>query len=176
MDVKEKIIGGLQPAQVWRDSFIDDARHAVLSGCTSNKKLGCYFGVTHTTMLKWRKKYPPFDVAIRHANRALLNLVTNQMLISATEHKITEEKVLSDGSIVQYQKTLPGNVRAQETLARVLGEAIMDDGDNSWDPKAKIQVSGSEENPLAFIMGEVSKEAERAGPLPSQQPNFRYDD
>ncbi|MCG3814268.1 hypothetical protein I3260_18705 [Photobacterium damselae] len=156
---------GVQPAQVWRDSFVDEVRQAVLSGCTSNPKLAKYFGVCHATIGKWRKLRPEFNTAILHANKSLLAEVTNQMLISATEHQITDEKVLSDGTIVQFKKTLPGNVRAQETLARILGSGLMDDGDNSWDPKSKLEVSSLDTNPIAFVMKEISDDLEDKGVL-----------
>lgn len=160
--------GGVQPAQVWRDRFVDEVRQAVLAGCTSNRKLGEYFGVAHSTIGKWRELRPEFDVAIKHASKALLADVTYQMLLSATEHQVIEEKVLSDGSIVKYKKTLPGSVRAQENLARVLGSNLFDNGDNPWDPKSKVEVSGHETNPLTFIFKEIAAEAEHSSPLPSK--------
>lgn len=160
---------GKQPAQVWQDSFTNEVRAAVLAGCTSNRKLAGYFGVTHSTIKKWREHRPEFDTAIKHANKALLSEVTNQMLLSATEHQITEEKVLSDGTIIQYRKTIPGNVRAQESLMRVIGGSVFGETDNPWDPKSKVELSGSNENPLAFILAEIAKEAENASPLPCGQ-------
>lgn len=163
---EQKTKGGIQPAQVWRDSFVDEARQAVLAGCTSNRRLGEYFGVTHNTIGKWREQRPEFDIAIKHASKSLLFDVTNQMLLSATEHQVIDEKVMSDGSIVQYKKTVPGNVRAQENLARVLGNFAFGE-DNPWDPKSKVEIGGSEGNPLAFILGSIAKESEGASPLPS---------
>ncbi|MGF1689077.1 hypothetical protein L4C36_20740 [Photobacterium japonica] len=161
--------GGRQPKTVWRDSFVDEARQAVLIGCTSNYALSRYFGVSHNTIKKWREKYPEFDIAIDRAGKSLLSEVASQMLLSATEHKVVEEKVLSDGSIVQFKKTLPGNVRAQESLLRVLGGSVFGETDNPWDPKSKVELSGASDNPLAFILAEVAAEAENASPLPSKQ-------
>ncbi len=165
---KLKPKGGVQPAQVWRESFTDEARQAVLAGCTSNRKLGEYFGVTHHTISRWRDLRPEFDIAIKHASRALLSEVTNQMLLSATEHQVISERVMPDGSVVRYKKTVQGNVRAQENLARVLG-SIAFGSENPWDVKSKVEVSGSEENPLAFLMNMIATESKARGPLPKSE-------
>lgn len=154
----------------WNDGFIDEVRGAVLAGATTDEKLGSFFGVSGKTIAKWRGKYPEFAAQITIARKATMANVANQMLLSATERKVTEEKVLSSGAIVEYQKIIPGNVRAQENLLRILGDNVFGREDNPWNERAQAkaiesQGEGGAAIDMRWILDSIGEEAEEESPL-----------
>ena len=71
-----------------------------------------------------------------------------------------KQRVLNNGSVVDYFEELPPDTRAIEYWLQCRNR-------DKWNPKQQVELSGDAGNPLAFLLGEVAKEAEGASPLPS---------
>lgn len=67
--------------------------------------------------------------------------------------------MLSNGDIVEYKEELPPETRAIEYWLGCRNR-------NLWGKNQKVELSGDNNNPLAFILSEVAAEAENASPLP----------
>ncbi|XPV77727.1 MAG: helix-turn-helix domain-containing protein [Desulfovibrio sp.] len=55
------------PKPKYDESYVEIGRNAVLDGGFSYAKIGRLFGVSKSTIMRWRRKYPDFDKAISSA-------------------------------------------------------------------------------------------------------------
>jgi hypothetical protein len=138
-------------------------------------EMASIFRVDPRTISTWMRNHPSFAEAVR-AGRIIADAkVARKLFGRATGVTVKKQKVLNSGDIVDYYEELPPDTKAAQVWL-ACRTSVANGGRGQWTEKTQVELSGDAENPLAFIMGEVSKEAETAGPLPSQQANFRADD
>ena len=152
----------------YRPEYAEQTHQLCLLSAT-DQDIADFFNVSRDTIKNWSKQHPEFDTARRTGKLIADAEVVHRLYQRAIGCQVKKQKVLSNGDIVEYIEELPPEIRAIEYWLTCRQR-------DKWSSKQKIELSGDAENPLAFIMGEVSKEAETAGPLPSQQANFRADD
>ena len=154
--------------QVWEDSFVEEVGSLILAGAVTDSALSRLYNVTPKTIGKWRKIHPEFNTAINRAKRQILVQTSASMLRRAQTTTLTQQKVMPDGSIIEYQTQVAGDVRAQERILKSIGRGVFE-SDNVWDDKSRIELSGNAENPLAFILQSLATEAEESSALPNKQ-------
>ncbi|MCG7587350.1 hypothetical protein [Photobacterium sp. OFAV2-7] len=125
-----------------------------------DKDLAGFFEVDRDTIKNWAKKHPEFAEARRAGKMQADAEVASKLFERATGCTVRKQKVLSNGDIVEYKEELPPETRAMEYWLQCRNR-------DKWNPKQKVELSGDAENPLAFLMAEVAKEAEGTSPLPN---------
>ncbi|WP_318470624.1 hypothetical protein [Photobacterium leiognathi] len=137
-----------------------------LLGAT-DEELANFFDVDRGTIYNWAAKYPEFALAKKTGKLIADAEVSHKLFQRAVGCQIKKQKVLSNGDIIEYTEELPPETRAIEYW---LGCRQRD----LWSKNQKVELSGSNENPLAFILAEVAQEAENAPSLPSQQKQTKH--
>lgn len=125
-----------------------------------DQDLANFFEVDRDTIKNWAKKHPEFAEARKTGKMMADAEVASKLFERATGCTIKKQKVLSNGEIVEYKEELPPDTRAMEYWLQCRNR-------DKWSTKQKVELSGDAENPLAFLLGEVAKEAENSSPLPS---------
>lgn len=125
-----------------------------------DQDLADFFEVDRDTIKNWAKKHPEFDEARRKGKMMADAEVASKLYERAIGCTINKQKVLSNGTIVEYTEELPPETRAIEYWLQCRNR-------DKWSTKHTVEVSGDAQNPLAFLLAEVAKEAENASPLPS---------
>ncbi|MBY5948781.1 hypothetical protein [Photobacterium rosenbergii] len=125
-----------------------------------DQDLADFFEVDRDTIKNWAKKHPDFAAARKQGKVVADAEVASKLFERATGCKVRKQKVLSNGDIVEYQEEIPPETRAIEYWLQCRNR-------DKWSPKQKVELSGDTENPLAFLLSEVAKDAENSSPLPS---------
>lgn len=148
---------------VYNDDFPRQAYKLALFGAT-NAEMADFFEVEERTIDGWMNKHKEFRKQVKAGKLAADSEVAYKLFGRATGVSVTKQKVLSDGSVVDYKEELPADVRAAETwlMCRTKNNRAQ------WVPKNDVQVGGDKDNPLAFILGDIAKDAENQSPLPSK--------
>lgn len=150
----------------YRPEYAEQTYKLCLLSATDQDIAG-FFNVSRDTIKNWSKQHPDFDSARREGKLVADAEVASRLYKRATGCIVKKQKVLSNGDIIEYTEELPPETRAIEYW---LGCRQRD----LWSKSQKVELSGSEENPLAFILAEVAQEAENASPLPSQQKQTKH--
>ncbi|HFD4036246.1 TPA: hypothetical protein ACF3XN_003401 [Vibrio parahaemolyticus] len=124
-----------------------------------DQDLADFFDVHRDTIFHWVKLYPEFAEARKRGKLAADAEVAYSLFNRAMGVTVTKQKVLSSGQIIEYQEELPPDVRAMEFWLKCRSR-------NNWNPSQQVELSGSQENPLAFILADIAKESEDASPIP----------
>lgn len=124
-----------------------------------DQDLADFFEVHRDTIFHWVSLYPEFAEARKRGKLKADAEVAYQLFKRATGVTVHKEKVLGSGEIVQYREELPPDVRAIEFWLRCRSR-------DNWNTKQVVELSGSVENPLSFIMADIASNAENASPLP----------
>lgn len=163
-----KKINKLSP---YKKEYAEQAYKLALFGATRDE-LADFFKVSSHTIRRWMLAHEEFDEALRAGRMAADAEVAAKLFNRACGTTIKKQKVLSDGSVVDYKEELPPDTRAAETWL-ACRTTHNNGGRGHWVAKQQVELSGDAENPLAFIMGEVASEGEDTSALPSGQANFR---
>ena len=121
--------------------------------------LADFFEVSRDTIHNWSNKYSDFALARRSGKTFADAEVASKLYQRAVGMTVIRQKVLNNGEIIDYQEQLPPETRAIEYWLQCRQR-------DKWSPKQKLELAGSAENPLAFILNEVAMDAENASPLP----------
>ncbi|EJG2229780.1 hypothetical protein BS007_RS17140 [Vibrio parahaemolyticus] len=124
-------------------------------------ELADFFEVHRDTIFHWCKLYPEFAQARKKGKMQADAEVAHCLFQRATGMTLTQQKVTHRGEVVDYQQELPADVRAMEYWLKCRNR-------DAWNPKNQVELSGSQANPLAFLLTEMAKEAEDASPLPNK--------
>ncbi|CAH0523982.1 hypothetical protein CTH30272_00134 [Allocatenococcus thiocycli] len=124
-----------------------------------DQDLADFFEVHRDTIFHWVSLYPEFAEARKRGKLAADAEVAYNLFNRAMGVTVTKQKVLSSGQVVEYQEELPPDVRAMEFWLKCRSRS-------NWNPSQQVELSGSQENPLAFILADIAKESEDASPLP----------
>lgn len=124
-----------------------------------DQDLADFFEVHRDTIFHWVSLYPEFAEARKRGKLAADAEVAYNLFNRAMGVTVTKQKVLSSGQVVEYQEELPPDVRAMEFWLKCRNRS-------NWNPSQQVELSGSQENPLAFILADIAKESEDASPLP----------
>lgn len=142
----------------YKPEYVIQAYKLCLLGATDDE-LADFFDVSRDTIKNWSKKYPEFRNARKRGKVKADADVSYSLYQRAVGLTICKKKVLSDGSIIEYKEKLPPDVRAIEYWLSCRQR-------DHWNIKQKVELTGEFENPLAFIMAEISQDNEGSGPLP----------
>lgn len=123
-----------------------------------DQDLANFFEVHRDTIFHWVSLYPEFAEARKKGKMQADAEVAYQLFKRATGTSVRKEKVLSSGAVVAYQEELSPDIRAMEFWLKCR------DSDN-WNPKQQVEVSGSANNPLAFLLADIAREPENTSPL-----------
>ena len=82
------------------------AKNMCLLGATDKHLADC-FEVSEQTINNWKKKYKEFNLALKEGKIYSDAVIAKALFGRAKGMKITEEKITSDGSIVELKKELP---------------------------------------------------------------------
>ncbi|MGR5530854.1 hypothetical protein ACPV40_14775 [Vibrio alfacsensis] len=126
---------------------------------TTDQELADFFEVNRDTIKNWAKKYPDFAEARRNGKLKADAEVASKLYKRAIGSQVKKQKVLSSGDIVEYMEELPPETRAIEYWLGCRNR-------KQWSKNQKVELSGDNKNPLAFILSEIAIEAENASPLP----------
>ncbi|WP_162062707.1 hypothetical protein [Vibrio taketomensis] len=124
-----------------------------------DQDLADFFDVHRDTIFHWVSLYPEFAEARKRGKLQADAEVAYQLFKRATGITLLKEKVLSSGEIVQYREELPPDVRAMEFWLRCRSRG-------NWNAKQQVELSGNQENPLAFILADIANESEHASAIP----------
>ncbi|EOG7718471.1 hypothetical protein ACLINU_003847 [Vibrio parahaemolyticus] len=125
-----------------------------------DQDLAEFFEVHRDTIFHWVSLYPEFAEARKRGKLAADAEVAYSLFNRAMGVIVTKQKVLSSGQVVEYQENLPPDVRA-------MGFWLKCRSRDNWNPNQQVELSGSQANPLAFILADIAKESEEASPLPT---------
>ncbi|HHC6573316.1 MULTISPECIES: hypothetical protein [Vibrio harveyi group] len=142
----------------YRPEFAKHAYKLCLLGAR-DQDLADFFEVHRDTIFHWVSLYPEFAEARKRGKLAADSEVAYSLFNRAIGMTITKQKVLSSGQVVEYQENLPPDVRAMEFWLKCRSRV-------NWNPNQQVELSGSQANPLAFILADIAKESEGASPLP----------
>lgn len=126
---------------------------------TTDQELAGFFEVDRDTIKNWAKKHPEFAEARRNGKLKADAEVASKLYKRAIGCQVKKQKVLSNGDIIEYTEELPPETRAIEYWLGCRNR-------NRWGKNQKVELSGDNKNPLAFILSEMAVEAENASPLP----------
>ncbi|HCE3035994.1 hypothetical protein P5E37_23850 [Vibrio parahaemolyticus] len=126
---------------------------------TTDQELADFFEVDRDTIKNWAKKHPEFAKARRNGKLKADAEVASKLYKRAIGCQVKKQKVLSNGDIVELMEELPPETRAIEYWLGCRNR-------NQWGKNQKVELSGDNKNPLAFILSEMAVEAENASPLP----------
>ncbi|MDF2155301.1 hypothetical protein [Vibrio sp. CAU 1672] len=142
----------------YKAEYADQAYKLCLMGAR-DQDLADFFEVHRDTIFNWVSLYPEFADARKRGKMQADAEVAYQLFRRATGVTLRKEKVLRSGEIVAYQEELPADVRAMEFWLNCRSR-------HNWNPKQQVQVSGDNNNPLAFILADIAQEAETSSALP----------
>ncbi|MGB7996579.1 hypothetical protein [Photobacterium halotolerans] len=147
---------------IYKPEFDQQAYKLCLLNAT-NKELANFFEVSERTIEKWCGDNETFRDAIRAGKMVADSNVAARLYDRATGSKVTKQKVLNNGDIVDYVEEVPPDTKAAEfwLINRTRNS------ENPWTNKQQLEVSDNEGNPLKFILGDVAESAEDASPLPN---------
>ncbi|EGR1391765.1 hypothetical protein ACCF70_000685 [Vibrio parahaemolyticus] len=120
-----------------------------------DQDLADFFEVHRDTIFNWVNLYPVFAEARKRGKMRADAEVAYQLFKRATGTSVRKEKVLSSGETVAYQEELPPDIRAMEFWLKYRSRS-------NWNPSQQVELSGSHDNPLAFILADIAKESEDA--------------
>ncbi|GAL21791.1 hypothetical protein JCM19235_1613 [Vibrio maritimus] len=126
-----------------------------------DQDIASFFEVHRDTIFHWVGLYPEFAEARKRGKLAADAEVAYNLYNRAMGVTLNKQKVLSSGEIVSYQEQLPPDVRAAEFWLKCRKR-------DNWNPKNQVELSGDQNNPLAFLLSDMAKDAEDASPLPNQ--------
>ncbi|EGR3455230.1 hypothetical protein ACEQ2R_003349 [Vibrio parahaemolyticus] len=149
---------GNQNNNKYRQTYAKQAYKLCLVGAR-DQDLADFFEVHRDTIFHWVNLYPEFAEARKRGKLAADAEVAYSLFNRAMGVTVTKQKVLSTGQIVEYQEELPPDVRAMEYWLKCRNRS-------NWNPSQQVELSGNQENPLAFILADIAKESEDASPLP----------
>ena len=139
--------------------YVEQAYKLCLLGAV-DRELADFFEVNVDTIRNWSIRHPEFDAAKRAGKMKADAEVAAKLFNRATGCTVKKQRVLNNGSIVDYYEELPPDTRAIEFWLQCRHR-------EQWNPKQQVELSGDAGNPLAFLLGEVAQVAEGGGPLPS---------
>ena len=142
MAIEGEIVTGLPIPGPGRDSkyqddFADQAFKLCLLGATDTK-LADFFGVSESTINRWKDKYPAFWESIRAGKVRADAEVAHSLYRRATgEHVIVEKLVKKDGVYekVELKVFVPGEVPAQRLW-------LLNRDKENWRDKQDVELSG----------------------------------
>ena len=142
MAIEGEIVTGLPIPGPGRDSkyqddFADQAFKLCLLGATDTK-LADFFGVSESTINRWKDKYPAFWESIRAGKVRADAEVAHSLYRRATgEHVIVEKLVKKDGVYekVELKVFVPGEVPAQRLW-------LLNRDKENWRDKQDVEHSG----------------------------------
>ncbi|ANQ16283.1 hypothetical protein [Vibrio natriegens] len=142
----------------YKKNYAQQAYKLCLMGAR-DQDLAEFFEVHRDTIFHWVSLYPEFAEARKRGKLAADAEVAYSLFNRAMGVTVTKQKVLSSGQVVEYQEELPPDVRAMEFWLKCRSRS-------NWNPSQQVELSGSQDNPLAFILADIAKESEDASPLP----------
>lgn len=124
-----------------------------------DRELADFFEVSVDTIRNWSIRHPEFDAAKRAGKMKADAEVASKLFSRAIGCSVKKQRVLNNGSVVDYYEELPPDTRAIEYWLQCRNH-------DKWNSKQQVELSGNQENPLAFLLAEVATEAENTSPLP----------
>ncbi len=132
----------------YRPEYVERAANLALAGCTY-EQIGVACGeVDRTTITDWKKKYPAFRKALEAAEheaagkvaRSLFQRATGEVTQTTTRSYVNRKGVKV---IERSETTLPGDVRAAETLLRARMPEQFGSPDRNGGIKVGVQVNNN---------------------------------
>lgn len=159
------------PEKAYNDDYPRQAYKLCLLNAV-DREIADFFEVSQRTITGWKEKHPEFAEAMKAGKMMSDSEVALKLFQRATGSTVKKQKVLNSGDIIDYTEELPPDTKAAEFWLNCRTK----NNDRPWTPKNQTELSGSEDNPLAFVLNEVAAEAESGSRLPSQHTSDPTDD
>lgn len=147
----------------YKPEYAEQCYKLCLLGHT-DREIGEFFGVSHTTIQNWAEKHPEFGTA-RSNGKEIADAEVAQALLKRAKggHRIERVKVTKDGEIVRYDEEVDADVRACETWLSSRQGA-------KWNPKQQIEHSGKVDSDVSMqvLFDDIHSENEDSSPLPNK--------
>ncbi|HHF3034772.1 hypothetical protein ACPV4W_17025 [Vibrio diabolicus] len=139
-------------------SYSNQCYKLCLLGAT-DKDLTNFFEVDRSTIYNWTSKHAKFARARKMGKLVADAEVVSKLFERAVGYIVKKQKVLNNGKIIEYTEELPPETYAIEYWLKCRNS-------DKWLHNRKVELSGNTENPLAFILTDISRESESARSLP----------
>lgn len=103
------------PRILFRRKFIEVARTLSAADITTDRELAVRFGVTHTTIARWREAYPEFQAAISQGAMQLVEECTQLMLDHARGGSEAAARFLLERRAAAFQPKSQLDIQAHVT-------------------------------------------------------------
>lgn len=112
----------------FRYSFVDIARTMSAAGFTTNADLGPRFGVSATTIGRWKQRFPDFAAAIEGGHAEMVDELTHRMLALSREGSESATRFLLERRVPTFQPSAKVAVTGKvEGLGEMLSRRMSED-------------------------------------------------